>query len=158
MSTVTTREVPVSAAPHGLPEATIEFVRAFDAWLKRTSLTAGGESMARLRLLNELHCNGPRKMADLADSLDVTPRAITAIVDALEAEDQVHRVPHPSDRRITMIEITDGAATVEAQFHALRQAVSGLFEGIPGGDLAAFERTIAQLAERFEGGPASAGC
>jgi DNA-binding MarR family transcriptional regulator len=133
-----------------LADATMAFGHAFDAWLKRASVANGGESVARLRLLNELHCNGPRKMADLADTLGVTPRNITALVDALEADDQVRRVAHPTDRRITIVEITGGAAIVEAQFDALRDAISKLFADVPEPDRLAFARTLAALEGRID--------
>ena len=89
--------------PLSLADATMAFNQAFDAWVRKASQETAGESVARLRLLYELHCNGPRKMVDLAETLGVTPRNVTALVDGLEAEDQVRRVAHASDRRITMV-------------------------------------------------------
>lgn len=129
----------------------MEFVLAFDAWMHRASLANAGESVTRLRLLNELHCNGPRKMADLADCLDVTPRNITALVDALEGEDQVRRVAHPTDRRITMVELTGGSATVEERVNALRRAITDLFDGVPEADREAFAGILVTLGTRIEG-------
>ena len=136
--------------PLALADATMEFVLAFDAWMKKASVHNAGESVARLRLLNELHCNGPRKMADLADSLGVTPRNITALVDALEAEDQVRRVAHATDRRITMIEITGGSATVEQQVDALRRAIADVFAGVSDADRAAFARVLAGITSKID--------
>jgi DNA-binding MarR family transcriptional regulator len=90
-------------------------------------------------------------MADLAGSLGVTPRNVTALVDALEAEQLVRREPHPTDRRITMIEITGGSAKVEQQFDALRGAIADVFAGIDSRDRDAFGRVLdgvrARLAE-----------
>src|SRR6266508_4200642 len=126
------------SAPLDLADATMEFVLAFDAWMKKASVSNAGESVARLRLLNELHCRGPRKMVDLADVLGVTPRNITALVDALEAEHQLRRVAHPTDRRITMVEITGGAAGVEAGYEALHTAIGDLFAGVSPADREAF--------------------
>ena len=127
----------------------MEFVLAFGAWVQKASMASAGESVARLRLLNELHCNGPRKMADLADSLGVTPRNVTALVDALEAERMVQRAPHPTDRRITMIEITGGSATVERQVEELRAAIAALFADISEDDRATFERVMARLLDKL---------
>src|SRR6266540_2276283 len=121
-------------APLDLADATMRFSLAFDAWVKKASVSNAGESVARLRLLYELHCRGPRKMVDLADTLGVTPRNITALVDALEAEQQLRRVPHATDRRITMVEITGGAGSVEAGFEALRAAIAELFAGVSAAD------------------------
>lgn len=126
------------------------FAKAFDAWVKRASVAESGESAARLQLLNELHCNGPRKMADLADTLGVTPRAVTTLVDALEGEDLVKRTPHPTDRRVTMVEITGGAATVEQGYAAFESAVGEVFEGLNKAEAAALQRTLRVLRERID--------
>jgi DNA-binding MarR family transcriptional regulator len=135
-----------------LADATMDFVLAFDAWVRKVSMASAGESVARLRLLNELHCNGPQKMTDLADSLGVTPRNVTALVDALESERMVQRVPHPTDRRVTMIEITGGSATVEQQVEVLRSKISELFRHVAEEDREAFERVLERLRENL--GPA----
>ena len=132
-----------------LAAATMEFVLAFGAWVQKASMASAGESVARLRLLNELHCNGPRKMADLAASLGVTPRNVTALVDALEAERMVQRAPHPTDRRVTIIEITGGSATVARQVEELRAAITALFADVSEDDRAAFERVMARLLEKM---------
>jgi DNA-binding MarR family transcriptional regulator len=147
MSTVTH-----SGTPLALADVTLEFVRAVDAWVKRASVASAGESVTRLRLLNELHCNGPLKMVDLADSLGVTPRAVTALVDGLEAEAQVRRLPHPTDRRVTLVEITGGSSTVEQQYGALRGMVADLFGGVDEHDRAAFARVTGELLSQLEPG------
>lgn len=132
-------------------DATIAFVTGLDQWLKRAALESAGESVTRLRLLNDLHCNGPRKMADLAEALGVTPRAITAVVDTLEGDAQVRRVPHPSDRRVTLIELTGGRETVDRQFEALRAEVETLFAGLDPADRAAYARVVGVVLERLGG-------
>ena len=131
--------------------ATMNFVKAFDAWLRRASVAQAGESVPRLQLLYELHCNGPRKMADLADTLGVTPRAVTTLVDALEGEELVRRRPHPTDRRITMIDITGDGARVEQQFAALQASLLELFADLDEEDAAAMQRAFAAILQRIEG-------
>lgn len=126
------------------------FARAFEAWARRASVANAGESVPRLRLLNELHCNGPRKMADLADVLGVTPRAVTTLVDALEADALVRRTSHPTDRRVTMVEITGGEATVESQFSAFQSALADLFAGVDEEDAEAMERAFGILRRRID--------
>jgi DNA-binding MarR family transcriptional regulator len=141
-----------------LADVLIEFVQAFDTWSRRTAVANARESVPRLRLLYELHCNGPRKMADLAQELGVTPRNVTALVDGLEAEDLVRRVPHPTDRRVTMIEITGGSAEVEEQVGSLRQAIDGLLSSVSARDRDTLATVLATLqaeihaAERDRGG------
>lgn len=130
--------------------ATLAFVKAFVAWTRRAAMEQAGASVPRLELLYELHCNGPRKMADLADTLGVTPRAVTTLVDALEADDLVKRSPHPTDRRITMIDITADGAKVEAQFGAFQAAVMDLFAHIEDSDAAAMQRAFQTLLDRIQ--------
>src|SRR5450830_1968788 len=83
----------------GLSLQTAAFVDEFERWTHRKAIVAGA-SVPRLRLLYSVHCNGPRKMADLAEELTVTPRNVTALVDALEADALVRRIPHSTDRRV----------------------------------------------------------
>ena len=133
-----------------LAQEALQFVRAFDIWTRRASVAKAGESVPRLRLLYELHCNGPRKMADLADTLGVTPRAVTTLVDALEGEDLVRRSAHPTDRRITMVELTGGAGDIEAQFAAFQAEVADLFAGLDDADAETLRRAFQGLRARIE--------
>ena len=130
--------------------ATVDFVKAFDSWLRRASVAQAGESVPRLQLLYELHCNGPRKMADLADTLGVTPRAVTTLVDALEGEDLVKRRAHPTDRRITMIDITGDGSKVEQQFAALQASLLDLFADLGEADADAMQRGFQAVLKRME--------
>lgn len=63
-------------------------------------------SYPRLRVLERL-ADGPAIMRDLAEALGMTARNITAIVDALEEAGLAVRVPHPNDRRATVVRLTE---------------------------------------------------
>ncbi|GAA2218380.1 MarR family transcriptional regulator [Streptomyces nogalater] len=73
-----------------------------------------GVTPAQSRLLRTLaHYPSPPRMADLAERLEVVPRAVTTLVDGLEANGKVRRAPDPANRRVTRIELTDdGRATL----------------------------------------------
>ncbi|MGN9794551.1 MarR family winged helix-turn-helix transcriptional regulator [Streptomyces sp. OZ13] len=79
---------------------------------------------AQSRLLRTVaHYEDPPRMADLAERLEVVPRAVTSLVDGLEAGGRVRRVPDPANRRVTRIELTDtGRATLRALRDARRAA------------------------------------
>ncbi|THA62634.1 MarR family transcriptional regulator [Streptomyces sp. A0958] len=83
-----------------------------------------GITPAQFRLLRTVaHYDGPPRMSDLAQRLDVVPRAVTTLVDALEAGGRVRRVPDPDSRRVVRIEITDeGIATLRSLRDARRAA------------------------------------
>src|ERR671912_452474 len=76
------------------------------------SLGEYGLTPARAHLLWELFHRGPCTQRVLADALDVTPRNVTGLVDALEATGYVTREPHPGDRRATLVTLTDHGTDV----------------------------------------------
>ncbi|MFD5569110.1 MarR family winged helix-turn-helix transcriptional regulator [Streptomyces cadmiisoli] len=83
-----------------------------------------GITPAQSRLLRTLaHYESPPRMADLAERLEVVPRAVTTLVDGLEASGRVRRVPDPSNRRVIRIELTaDGRAALREVHGARRSA------------------------------------
>ncbi|MFF9090213.1 MarR family winged helix-turn-helix transcriptional regulator [Streptomyces sp. NPDC014991] len=84
-----------------------------------------GITPAQSRLLRTLaHYGSPPRMADLAERLEVVPRAVTTLVDGLEASGRVRRVPDPSNRRVTRIELTDEGHTTLRELRAARRSAA----------------------------------
>ncbi|MEU2774384.1 MarR family transcriptional regulator [Streptomyces sp. NPDC007162] len=84
-----------------------------------------GVTPAQSRLLRTLaHYDAPPRMADLAERLEVVPRAVTTLVDGLETSGKVRRVPDPTNRRVTRIEITDQGHATLRELHAARKAAA----------------------------------
>ena len=81
-----------------------------------------GMSYARGRVVAALHALGPVKMRRLSQAVGVTPRTITGLVDALEADGWVVRQADPGDRRATIVALTPAAGS---SFAPLLQAYSG---------------------------------
>jgi DNA-binding MarR family transcriptional regulator len=110
-----------------------------------------GLGFARGRVLWALRESGPVLMRALSQSLGVSPRTVTGLVDALEAEGWVTRSPHPSDRRATVVSITpaaDSALTrLDEAWHGLAR---GLLAGMPVTQLAHCRETIGQIEERLD--------
>jgi DNA-binding MarR family transcriptional regulator len=86
-------------------------------------------SYARLRLLTALTCIDNQTMRELADSLAVTPRRVTALVDALEEDGLVERNPHPKDGRSTLVTITKDGLKHQAVGWQQHQAEVGVAFG-----------------------------
>ncbi len=58
---------------------------------------------------------GALPLGKIGERLQVHPTSVTSIVDGLEADGLVRRVPHESDRRATLAEITkDGRRAAES--------------------------------------------
>ncbi|WP_249667378.1 MarR family winged helix-turn-helix transcriptional regulator [Cellulomonas fengjieae] len=85
-------------------------------------LELSGTTPGQLRLLRTLErCDGPRRLGELAAALDVAPRSVTSKVDLAEEHGLVRRLPDPTDRRATLLELTDDGrrllAAISAQRH-----------------------------------------
>jgi DNA-binding MarR family transcriptional regulator len=83
-----------------------------------------GLSSARVRLLTTLRHSPDIRMHELADLLGVSRRAITAVVDALEADDLVARTPDPTDRRAFRLTLTDAGHGAVGRIEELQHEVS----------------------------------
>ena len=123
-----------------------DMARAFEG----TPLTA-----ARVRVLWDLQHEGPSTQHALATRLDVSPRNITGLVDALEAGGYVERSPHPTDRRATIVSLTASARRMMRQMQREHAELSAeLLGAVAPADRAAFERGVdaiaAQLRELVE--------
>ncbi|CAK7282866.1 MarR family winged helix-turn-helix transcriptional regulator [Streptomyces misionensis] len=84
-----------------------------------------GVTPAQSRLLRTLaHYGSPPRMADLAERLEVVPRAVTTLVDGLEASGKVRRAPDPANRRVTRIELTDEGRALLRELHGARRSAA----------------------------------
>lgn len=64
-------------------------------------------TLPRFDVLAELDASGrPLTMGELSDRLMVTTGNVTGLIDAMEHDRLVRRIPHPSDRRSILIDMT----------------------------------------------------
>lgn len=93
--------------------------------IQRQSLEPLGITPAQSRLLRAVAGFGePPRMADLAQRLDVVPRAVTTLVDGLESGGRVRRVADPASRRVTRIEITDSGFEALGRLRGARRGAA----------------------------------
>lgn len=85
------------------------FWPAFMRWTE-SQVPDGNLTPQRMRIIDLLYARGPQKMCDLKDELGVTATNITALVDALEKAGMVVRMPHPTDRRATLVDLSPQAS------------------------------------------------
>jgi DNA-binding MarR family transcriptional regulator len=129
--------------------------RAFTKWAD-AQVGDAAISPARVRLLGMLHCQGPQTMSQLGEHLHVSARNITTLVDGLERDGAVRRVPHSTDRRATVVELTpSGLELVERLLEPFMQSVTGLFNELPEADrhelVRLMEAVAAILQRRISG-------
>jgi len=85
-------------------------------------------SVADLDALEHLELDGPLSQRDLAERLHFTSGAITMLVDRLERAGLAVRQPHPTDRRICLIELAPQPSLPEVpeldSYHAAIRAAA----------------------------------
>jgi DNA-binding MarR family transcriptional regulator len=106
------------------------------ALLAPLGLHAGQEA-----LLLELARTGPMIQAQLSDALGCEPPSVTLMTRKLEASGHIRREPAPSDKRATIVELTDSGKVLAGQVKELwcdlaAETVAGLpaetVAGLPG--------------------------
>lgn len=107
-------------------------------------------SPARMGVLWTIHHRGPVPQHVIADTLDVTPRNITGLVDALEAAGFVKRVLDPTDRRARLVDLTAaGVAVMERTVREHADLNATLLAAVDEADRARVEAAIAAIADRL---------
>ncbi|WP_189826345.1 MarR family winged helix-turn-helix transcriptional regulator [Streptomyces finlayi] len=101
--------------------------RAQKRQLEPIGITPGQARLLRVVSRYSLRDGAAPRMTDLARGLEVVPRAVTTLVDGLEQQGRVRRVPDPENRRVIRIELTDGGRdTLDALRSARRDAVEDI--------------------------------
>ncbi len=128
----------IGAALHGLA------VRAVRRLPRDMSITSAAT-------LATLHRTGPRRITDLAASEGVTQPAMTVLVRVLEESGLVERRGDPSDRRVTLVSVTEaGAAYVERRRQTGVDALARLVDELPDDEVEALVGALPALAHLAE--------
>jgi DNA-binding MarR family transcriptional regulator len=145
-------------------EATLDRILELTVLLSKDmtdSLARMGLTESRAHLVWQLQQRGPCTQAALAADLHVTPRAITALVDALVETGFVTRELHPSDRRATLVTLTArGRTTAQALADSHRRLARQLFGDLPDDAFGSFDTGLTYVINQFRGvlaDPARAG-
>lgn len=119
-------EVTAGAALARLFELGVRLTEAMDQGLGKQGLT-----QSRAEVIWRLHHLGPVTQRALSEALRCTPRNVTGLVDALEATGYVARLPHPRDRRATLVTLTErGRATAIAWQSAHQELATRALAGL----------------------------
>ncbi len=114
------------------------------------NLTRMGLTEARAHLLWELRTLAPCTQRELATALRVTPRAVTALVDGLAETGFVTREPCPTDRRATLVTLTEqGHATTQVMVDGFRNLACQLFTDMPAGVFDGFDDGLTHVIGRL---------
>lgn len=116
------------------------------AWAE--ALEPWGISPHQFRALRAIEGADRPRLGVIADGLCVSPRSATEVVDDLETRGLVRRVPDPTDRRATCVELTGEGRRVVGEAHRARHDRAGdHFAALGAGDRAELERLLRRLVE-----------
>jgi DNA-binding MarR family transcriptional regulator len=109
-----------------------------------------GLTFAQARLLRVVAgSHAPLRMADIAAHLDVVPRSVTSMVDALEASGLVTRGTDAGDRRSVLVGLSDsGRALLERLDDARRHSAEQVFGSMSADDRNELHRLLAEVCDR----------
>jgi len=86
-----------------------------------------GLSVLETQTVSHLMAAGELGPTEIGQRLGVTPGSVTALLDRLTIEGIVTRRPHPSDRRRTVVTLTDrGRGLIEDSARWFEHAVDGI--------------------------------
>ena len=107
-----------------------------------------GLSMARTKMLQRLHEQGPTRQNVLAADFGLSPHSITDIVDGLERHGLAERRPDPTDRRAKLVAITEaGKAGLDVANATRERLLKEIFGALSEADRATFLRLLDGLDE-----------
>lgn len=87
------------------------------------------------------------RLKDLADRLRIAPRSATEVVDQLEDKGLLARTSDPSDRRATLIALTEAGTELRERIRSVRRREADeYFSALSPEDRAELQRILAQLA------------
>lgn len=107
------RQAEVRAISVGLDRLTI--------WLRREAPQT--LSASTISALLRLAAEGPLRVSDLATREAITQPGVTMLANRLSEAGYVERIPDPTDRRATLVRITDAGRAVLAERDAARAQV-----------------------------------
>ena len=115
-------------------------------------MASSGLTLSRAGLLWEVFHQGPVTQRVLSEALKVTSRNITGLVDGLVETGFVTREPHPTDRRATLITLTEhGQATARQMVSDQQEFATTLFGDFAEDELATLVAGMDKVLTRLRG-------
>ncbi|MFC4943164.1 MarR family winged helix-turn-helix transcriptional regulator [Pseudonocardia sp. GCM10023141] len=108
-------------------------------------------SLTSAATLATLHKTGPRRITDLAVAEGVTQPAMTVLVRVLEEAGLAERKGDPSDKRVTLVRLTEaGASYVRTRRQAGVDAYARLIDELTGDEVEALAAALPALRHLAE--------
>lgn len=130
------------AAMRWLAKSTQHFLQS---WVEQYGLSEG-----RMQILMRLRHHGDQPLGALAEAMHVSARNVTGLVDHLERDGLVARVPDPDDRRSVRAHLTEqGDRLINRIWKEFMQRSLVLVQDLPREELEQVRHTCLQLIQRI---------
>jgi DNA-binding MarR family transcriptional regulator len=106
-----------------------------------------GMGRSEAQAIAELAATGGLGQTELAARVGITTGAGTALIDRLEAAGLVQRTPHPTDRRRTVVTLTDRGHQLVAEG---RESLARLFDGLQEQNLSLVASALGTIRQNLE--------
>ncbi|MED0935837.1 MarR family transcriptional regulator [Bacillus mobilis] len=118
---------------------------------ERDKIKIEGIMLPGFLILNKIIQDGEQRLTDLAEELDLTSGAITALCDKLEEKGLAVRKRNQEDRRIILLDITEDGLNFIKRNHNVRTSfMSVLFDGFSPEELQLQIEVFRRLAHNLE--------
>ncbi|MGH3722921.1 MAG: MarR family winged helix-turn-helix transcriptional regulator [Mycobacterium sp.] len=127
----------------------VKATKAITTWSRMNIPTEGGMTFPRANvLLGLITRTDPAGMSEIGEYLGMSPRSMTVLIDGLEKEGLVRRIPHERDRRITCVEITNaGRRFALAELGPSQLAAAALFDDLSAKDQDDLLRLLGKVSD-----------
>ena len=110
-----------------------------------------GISQVELFAVSIVHLHGGLSAGELACETGLTPGATTRLIDRLERQALLRRVPDPTDRRRTVVQLDpQGVARLDADLQPLRELYANAVDGLTGPEHSGVTRYLEAAARDME--------
>ena len=134
----------------GLPAAVQKFVRSIDSVRKRLAADAH-LSHTELRAMSRIAEQSDINPKSLADFLELSTPAVTAITSTLVAKEMIVRMPDPTDRRRLVLELTPtGHETMQTMYRSFQAAIQDAASELGEEQLPSFTEALNTAATALE--------
>jgi DNA-binding MarR family transcriptional regulator len=118
-----------------------------------TALRESGLSLSSYKLMRALE-HSDQSMREVSDILLVSPRTVTDMVDSLETRGLVARSPHPADRRVTLLQLTEeGQRQLTAAAALADKSYAAAISGVTAEDQRSLRRLLDLVAPASQPAP-----
>lgn len=118
---------------------------------ERDKVSVEGIALPGLLILHKVMRDGEQKLGDLAEELDLTSGAITALCDKLEKKGFAIRKRLEADRRTVMLDITsEGRSMLARNRDVGQQCITLLFGSFSAQELESQKTVFTQITDNLE--------